>query len=134
MTDINTGTHILLADDDPSLRLVLGEALSHAGYQVSTAETMSECLDKVTDISNKVLVCDVMFPDGNSLEEMETIRMMRPDIAIIVMSAQSTLLTAVKAREHAVDAYLPKPFPLDELTKCISGLLSRKTYRSGCTE
>ncbi len=37
--------HILLADDDPSLRLVLGEALSHAGYQVSTAETMSECLE-----------------------------------------------------------------------------------------
>ncbi len=60
-----------------------------------------------------------MFPDGNALEQMETIRMMRPDIAIIVMSAQSTLLTAVKAREHAVDAYLPKPFPLDELTKCI---------------
>jgi DNA-binding response OmpR family regulator len=37
------------------------------------------------------------------------------------MSAQSTLITAVKAREHAVDAYLPKPFPLDELTQCIAG-------------
>ena len=131
MIDMNTGTHILLADDDPSLRLVLGEALSHAGYQVSTAETMSECLDKVADTSNKVLVCDVMFPDGNALEQMETIRAMRPDIAIIVMSAQSTLLTAVKAREHAVDAYLPKPFPLDELTKCIAGLLSRKPSDQG---
>jgi two-component system nitrogen regulation response regulator GlnG len=124
MTD--NGTHILLADDDPSLRLVLGESLSHAGYQVSTAETLAECMDKVADPAHKVLVCDVMFPDGNSLEQMGTIRAIRPDLAIIVMSAQSTLITAVKAREHAVDAYLPKPFPLDELTQCIAGLLSRK--------
>ena len=124
MTD--NGTHILLADDDPSLRLVLGESLSHAGYQVSTAETLAECMDKVADPAHKVLVCDVMFPDGNSLEQMDTIRAIRPDLAIIVMSAQSTLITAVKAREHAVDAYLPKPFPLDELTQCIAGLLSRK--------
>ena len=124
MTD--NGTHILLADDDPSLRLVLGESLSHAGYQVSTAETLAECLYKVADPAHKVLVCDVMFPDGNSLEQMDTIRAIRPDLAIIVMSAQSTLITAVKAREHAVDAYLPKPFPLDELTQCIAGLLSRK--------
>ena len=124
MTD--NGTHILLADDDPSLRLVLGESLSHAGYQVSTAETLAECIDKVADPAHKVLVCDVMFPDGNALEQMHTIRAIRPDLAIIVMSAQSTLITAVKAREHAVDAYLPKPFPLDELTQCIAGLLSRK--------
>ena len=124
MTD--NGTHILLADDDPSLRLVLGESLSHAGYQVSTAETLAECMDKVADPAHKVLVCDVMFPDGNALEQMDTIRAIRPDLAIIVMSAQSTLITAVKAREHAVDAYLPKPFPLDELTQCIAGLLSRK--------
>ena len=116
---------ILLADDDPSLRLVLGEALSHAGYQVETANTMKECLDKVIDPLTSVLVCDVMFPDGNALDQMDSIRTLRPELAIIVMSAQATLLTAVKAREHAVDAYLPKPFPLDELTQNISHLLTR---------
>ncbi|HCP18761.1 MAG: nitrogen regulation protein NR(I) [Candidatus Puniceispirillum sp. TMED52] len=116
---------ILLADDDPSLRLVLSEALSHAGYKVETANTMAECLNKVTDPDTSVLVCDVMFPDGNSLDQMESIRTLRPDLAIIVMSAQATLLTAVKAREHAVDAYLPKPFPLDELTQNIGHLLTR---------
>ena len=85
MTDMNTGTHILLADDDPSLRLVLGKPIS-CWLSGQYGGNVSECLDKVADTSNKVLVCDVMFPDGNALEQMETIRAMRPN-AIIVMSA-----------------------------------------------
>lgn len=124
-----TAAQILLADDDPSLRLVLSESLLHAGYAVKTADTIADCLTKVADNSISVLVCDVMFPDGNSLDQMETIRSMRPDLVIIVMSAQSTLLTAVKAREHSVDAYLPKPFPLDELTQSIADLLARKEVK-----
>ena len=118
---------ILLADDDPSLSLVLKEALRRKEYRVETAVTIAELIAQISDKDIAVLVCDVMFPDGNALEQMKQIKMARPDLAIIIMSAQSTLLTAVKTREHEVDAYLPKPFPLEDLIKTVEGLIQKKS-------
>ena len=113
---------ILLADDDPSLRLVLEEALKRDGHEVVLAASIAETLACLDDAGIKILVSDVMFPDGNALEELTAIRAKRPDIAIAVMSAQSTLLTAVKTIEHKVEAYLPKPFPLRELLGVVKRL------------
>jgi two-component system nitrogen regulation response regulator GlnG len=120
---------ILLADDDPSLSLVLNEALRRENYHVETAVTITELLTLISDKNIAVLVCDVMFPDGNALEQMKQIKASRPDLAIIVMSAQSTLLTAVKTREHEVDAYLPKPFPLDDLIRVVGDLMQKKSEK-----
>ncbi len=114
---------ILLADDDPSLSLVLTEALRREDYNVETAVTIAELLTQISDKNIAVLVCDVMFPDGNALEQMKQIKTARPDLAIIVMSAQATLLTAVKTREHEVDAYLPKPFPLEDLIRTVEDFI-----------
>ena len=122
------GAKILLADDDPSLSLVLTEALRREDYIVETAVTISDLLAQISDRDIAVLVCDVMFPDGNALEQMQQIKTARPDLAIIIMSAQSTLLTAVKTREHEVDAYLPKPFPLEDLIRTVEGLLAKKSH------
>ena len=113
---------ILLADDDPSLRLVLEEALRRDGHQVVLAASIAELLTHLNDSAIKILVSDVMFPDGNALEKLIAIRTNRPDIAIAVMSAQSTLLTAVKTKQNKVEAYLPKPFPLRELLATVARL------------
>src|SRR6056300_369323 len=125
---------ILLADDDPSLSLVLKEALRRKEYRVETAVTIAELIAQISDKDIAVLVCDVMFPDGNALEQMKQIKMARPDLAIIIMSAQSTLLTAVKTREHEVDAYLPKPFPLEDLIKTVEGLIQKKSDEMSFSE
>ncbi len=116
---------ILLADDDPSLRLVLEEALKRDGHAVVLAASIAETLACLDDADIKILVSDVMFPDGNALEKLAKIRTKRPDIAIAVMSAQSTLLTAVKTIEYKVEAYLPKPFPLRELIGVVARLNDR---------
>ena len=116
---------ILLADDDPSLRLVLEEALKRDGHAVVLAASIAETLACLDDADIKILISDVMFPDGNALEKLAKIRTKRPDIAIAVMSAQSTLLTAVKTKEHKVEAYLPKPFPLRELIGVVARLNDR---------
>ena len=125
---------ILLADDDPSLSLVLTEALRRENYRVETAATIAELLAQISDQDIAVLVCDVMFPDGNALEQMKQIKASRPDLAIIVMSAQSTLLTAVKTREHDVDAYLPKPFPLEDLIRVVADLMQKKSDEMSFSE
>ena len=68
-----------------------------------------------------VLITDVAFPDGDALERLPSIRSKRPDLIIILMSARSTLLTAVKAQERGVYSYLPKPFPLHDLVSAAAG-------------
>ena len=120
---------VLLADDDPSLRLVLGEALSRAGFRLTTAASLAE-IDQALAADAKpipeVLVTDMLFPDGNALDRIADLSVRRPNLAIIVMSAQATLLTAIKTQQQAaVDAYLPKPFPLDSLIACIKNCTSK---------
>jgi two-component system, NtrC family, nitrogen regulation response regulator GlnG len=66
----------------------------------------------------------VIMPDENGLDLIPRIKRVRPDLRIIVMSAQSTLLTAVKAAERGAFEYLPKPFDLRELVSVVERALS----------
>ena len=112
---------ILLADDDRAIRLVAGRALEKAGYHVHAEESIAGMEAALEDPGISVLITDVAFPDGDALERLPSIRSKRPDLIIILMSARSTLLTAVKAQERGVYSYLPKPFPLDDLVSAAAG-------------
>ena len=111
---------VILADDDHAIRLVASTALGNAGFTVKTAETLSDLMILIDHINAPVLISDVVFPDGDALDVLPEIKSSRPDMAIVMMSARSTLLTAVKAQEGEVFAYLPKPFPLETLVETVT--------------
>ena len=69
------------------------------------------------------MITDVVMPDENGLDLVPQIRKLRPELKVIVMSAQSTLLTAVKANERGAYEYLPKPFDLTELLAVVDRAL-----------
>jgi two-component system nitrogen regulation response regulator GlnG len=71
-----------------------------------------------------LVVTDVMMPDENAFDVLPRIKKMRPDLPVIVMSAQNTFMTAIKASEKGAYEYLPKPFDLKELTNIVSRALS----------
>ncbi len=71
-----------------------------------------------------LVITDVVMPDENGLDLIPRIRRLRPDLRIIVMSAQSTLLTAVRASESGAFDYLPKPFDLRALLSSVSRALA----------
>ena len=119
-------TLVLLADDDKAIRLVISTALSHAGYDVKTAATLADLTGFLSHSEASVLVSDVVFPDGDALDLLPDIKARYPDMAIIMMSARSTLLTAVKAQELEVASYLPKPFPLETLIAAVDSALTNK--------
>ncbi|MEX2452185.1 MAG: nitrogen regulation protein NR(I) [Rhodospirillales bacterium] len=106
---------ILVADDDQSIRTVLNQALGRAGYDVNTTSNAATLWSWVQDGDGDLVITDVVMPDENGLDLIPRIRKIRPDLRIIVMSAQSTLMTAVKATERGAFEYLPKPFDLNEL-------------------
>jgi two-component system nitrogen regulation response regulator GlnG len=106
---------ILIADDDRSIRLVLDRALVRAGFEVRSTGTASTLWQWVSDGEGDLVITDVVMPDEDGLELLPRIKRVRPDLPIVVMSAQNTLLTAIKANERGAYEYLPKPFDLDEL-------------------
>ncbi len=116
---------ILVVDDDAAIRTVVAQALRRAGHEVQTAETLAQ-LDRIlaTRVPD-VLVTDVILPDGDGIERVKEIGQRLPQLPIIILSAQNTLTTAVRAAEVGAYEYLPKPFDLDDLTRAVTGALAR---------
>jgi len=115
---------ILVADDDRSIRTVLTQALGRAGYQVRSTGNAATLWRWVDDGEGDLVITDVVMPDENGLDLIPRIKRVRPDLRVIVMSAQSTLMTAVKAAQRGAFEYLPKPFDLQELLSVVGRALA----------
>ena len=112
--------NIIVVDDDSSIRVVLSSALTRAGYNVKSSGTATGMMRLVESNFADVLITDVGLPDGDALDILPKLQKMVPNLKIIVMSARTTLLTAMRAEKKGAYDYLPKPFDLDELLRLVS--------------
>ncbi|CUI00749.1 response regulator [Leisingera aquaemixtae] len=117
---------VLVADDDRTIRTVLTQALTRAGCKVHATSSLTTLMRWVGEGKGDVVISDVMMPDGNGLEMLPKIQADRPGLPVIVISAQNTIMTAIKAEEAEAYDYLPKPFDLPELMKRTAKALSAK--------
>ncbi len=108
---------VLVADDDRTIRTVLTQALTRAGCRVHATSSLTTLMRWVSEGKGDVVISDVVMPDGNGLEMLPKIAKDRPGLPVIVISAQNTIMTAIKATEAEAYDYLPKPFDLPELMK-----------------
>ena len=115
---------VLVADDDRAIRTVLIQAFGRLGYQVRATGNAATLWNWVAAGEGDVVITDVVMPDENGLDLVPRIRKLRPELRVIVMSAQNTLLTAVRATERGAFEYLPKPFDLKELTSIVQRALT----------
>ena len=125
---------ILVADDDNAIRTVLSRALSREGYNVRMASNAAALWRWVANGEGDLVISDVMMPDENGLDMLIRIKKVRPELPVIIMSAQNTLMTAVKAAERGAYEYLPKPFDLDELKLVIKKGLAPKNKSAASIE
>jgi two-component system, NtrC family, nitrogen regulation response regulator GlnG len=100
---------ILVADDDSAIRTVLHQALARAGYDVRTTGTAAGLWKMITAGEGSLAITDVVLPDESGFELIPRIKKIRPDLPVVVMSAQNTLLTAITAAERGAFEYLPSP-------------------------
>ena len=114
-----TEATILLADDDKSIRTVVTHALARAGFDVKATDNAAALWRWVDDGLGDLVITDVILPDQNGLDLIPGIRKRRPGLRVIVMSAQNTLATAVRATEKGAFEYLPKPFDINELVSVV---------------
>ncbi|MBT5110198.1 MAG: nitrogen regulation protein NR(I) [Rhodospirillaceae bacterium] len=121
------GETILIADDDRAIRTVISQALGRLDYDVRTTGNAATLWRWVSEGEGDLVITDVVMPDENGLDLVPRIRKIRPEMRVIVMSAQNTLLTAVKATERGAFEYLPKPFDLKELVNIVQRALTERT-------
>jgi two-component system nitrogen regulation response regulator GlnG len=121
--------NILIADDDAAIRTVLNQALARAGYSPRATGNAATLWRWISQGEGNLVITDVILPDENAFDLIPRVRKMRPELPIIVMSAQNTLMTAITAAERGAYEYLPKPFDLNELISVVGRALAepRKT-------
>jgi two-component system nitrogen regulation response regulator GlnG len=115
---------VLVCDDDSAIRTVLNQALGRAGYDVRTTGTAAGLWRWVSAGDGNLVITDVVLPDENGFDLIPRIKKIRPDLPVVVMSAQNTILTAITATERGAFDYLPKPFDLKELTSVVQRALA----------
>jgi two-component system nitrogen regulation response regulator GlnG len=120
-------SEVLVLDDDAAIRTVVAQALRRAGHGVTLAATLAEAGRALARSVPDVFVTDVVLPDGDGLDHLRELSATHPTLPVIVLSAQNTLSTAVRATEVGAYEYLPKPFDLDALTRAVDGALVRRS-------
>ncbi|MEM9725273.1 MAG: nitrogen regulation protein NR(I) [Pseudomonadota bacterium] len=118
------GGTVLLADDDRAIRTVLSQALMKAGCRVRSTGAASTLWRWIEEGEGDVVLTDVMMPDGDALEMLPAISKRRPELPVIVMSAQNTVMTAIRASQAGAYEYLPKPFDLREVISTLHRALA----------
>ena len=122
--DIDLATSVLVVDDEPQVVWVLQFSLEAEGYQTFAASNGAQALQEVAEHHPKLMVLDIMMPtmDGWSvLEElMKLPQHERP--RVVIVSALASVRDRAKAAELGADAYVPKPFNVDELLRVLHGL------------
>src|SRR5665213_2707670 len=115
---------ILVADDDAAIRTVLNQALSRAGYEVRSTGNAATLWRWISQGEGDLVITDVVMPDENAFDLLPRIKKLRPNLPVLIMSAQNTFMTAIRASERGAYEYLPKPFDLKELIAIVGRALS----------
>lgn len=110
---------ILLVEDDSAIAAVITAALEDEGFSITRCPSIAERDARLSESRFDAMLTDVMLEDGDGLASLSSVRDAAPDMPVIVLSAQNTLDTAVRASEGEAFEYFPKPFDLDELVRAV---------------
>ncbi len=123
----NKSAHILIVDDELSMRELLDVMLSRIGYQVSFAENGKQAIAMIAASRFDLLLCDIRLGDITGLDVLIAAKKKDPDTIVIMISAYASTETAVEAMNNGAYDYVPKPFDNNELRHTIAKALELKT-------
>ncbi len=120
---------VLIVEDDQSIGVVVSAALEAEGIDTQICATISARDSILATDHFDVMLTDVMLKDRDGIDSLSDVKSIAPNMPIIIMSAQNTLETAVRASEIDAFEYFPKPFDLDDLVMAIKQAISRSRQK-----
>jgi len=123
----NDTPHILVVDDELSMREILEVLLTKEGYKVSFAENGSKAISMVEKTGFDLLLCDIRLGDITGIEVLKAAKAQKQDAVVIMISAYATTEAAVEAMNEGAYDFVPKPFNNEELKQTIKNALDLKT-------
>src|SRR5215510_6258961 len=124
---------ILVVDDEKSILLLLKEALTQWGYQVTTAASAVEGLELLKNGLYDAIISDIRMPDMTGLDLLREIRKQDETIEVVMMTGYPTIASAVQALKEGAYDYLSKPLILDELRHLMARMMERRFLRGEVT-
>ena len=119
--------HILVVDDELSMREFLELMLTREGYRVTCAKNGQRAVSLLQDTRFDLLLCDIRLGDMTGLDVLRVAKKYHDETVVIMISAYATTETAVEAMNEGAYDYLPKPFDNEELKQTIANALNLKT-------
>ncbi len=126
---MNEAKRILIIDDERSMCEMLAILLKKEGLEVCTAGSRAEAADRLRAGPVELVLTDVQLPDGDGLEILRHVKAASPQTAVVVMTAYGTTEMAVAARKLGAEAYILKPFDVDELRIVVRDALANRKLR-----
>jgi DNA-binding NtrC family response regulator len=117
---------ILIVDDDVSTRRTLTLIFEKKGFEVETAGTGREALEKVQERPFNLALLDIRLPDVEGVELLAPLKDAQPDIALIMVTGYASVKTAVRALNDGAAGYITKPVDLDEVLAKVSYALEKQ--------
>jgi DNA-binding NtrC family response regulator len=115
---------ILVVDDEKLIRWSVSERLQRGGYEVLTAESGEQALDAIAASSPDLVLLDVKLPGMDGVQALQRGLALHPEMAVVMMSAHSTVDVAVEAMKHGAVDFLVKPFPFQALDAAVERALA----------
>ena len=125
----NSPARILVVDDEKLIRWSVGERLQRGGYEVLSAESGEEALEILAAQSPDLVLLDVRLPGIDGLVTLQRALGQSPELAVLMMSAHSTVDIAVEAMKHGAIDFLVKPFPFQALDAAVERALTTARTR-----
>ena len=122
---MNSNKRLLIADDDDQIRDLLVFDIQSSGYIVDSAQDGEIALKKALENNYDLIILDVMMPKMTGYEVCKNIRLVKPDVPILMLTAKGSIKDKTEGFDVGADDYLVKPFEIQEVLLRIRALLRR---------
>ncbi len=123
------GIKVLVVDDEAVIRRGICRVMEGRGYQAEASESGFGAIEKLQKIPFSIVITDLKMPGMDGIEVLKAIKILQPDVPVIIITGYSTVNTAVEAMKNGAFDYIPKPFTPEQMIEMVDKALEQRTVR-----
>ncbi len=129
-----TGSKILVVDDEAVIRKGLRRVLERYGYQVAVSESGFSAVERLQEENFHLVLTDLKMPGMDGIEVLKAIRVLQPEVPVVIITGYSTVDTAVEAMKNGAFDYISKPFTPEQITEKVEKALEHRAVLAGMSQ